>query len=193
MVESQVIGVRIRIDASGISALLTEIQNRNATLKAVRSGVKIINSAAKSYAPKKLGHLKRAQGIKAKKGRRGKTGSFAVQGAKTAYVKMKRTGRRGATAMVRVVPAFYDHLVIGGVQPHSIRRGSKVARKGKSAVVVEGQRTGMPHPGARANSYRLRAYNSVKNQVGAEVLRVLGIETDKIIAKADAKLRAKGK
>lgn len=184
------LGVRVQVETVGIDSTLTEIQSRNASLKAVRGGIKIVQSAAKSYAPKRLGHLKRAQGTKAVKGRRGKTGSFAVQGAKVKYVKFTRSGRKGSTSMRKVVPAFYDHLVIGGVKPHSIRRGSKVAAKGKAAV---GQDTGKPHPGARANAYRLRAYNSVKNQVGAEVLRIYGVETNKILAKADAKLRAKGK
>lgn len=161
------LGVRVVADLAPIPAIATETQTRNATLKAVRAGIKIIQAAAKGAAPKRRGHLKRAQGTKAVKGKKGKTGSFAVQGAKTKYVKTdKKSGKR-------VVPAFYDHLVIGGVKPHSVREGS------------------LPHPGHSANPYRQRAYQSVKAQVGAAVLRVMGIEVNKILAKAAAKLKGK--
>lgn len=187
------VGILVSIDKTPIPATVTEVQNRGATLKAVRAGAKIILRVARSAAPKGLGHLKRAQGIKAAKMKKGKTGSYAVQGAKTKYVKVVKAGSRSASGMKRVVPAFYDHLVQGGVKPHSIRKGSKVTRTGKGGKVTAavGQGTGKPHPGHRANPYRRRAYEGVAQEVNREVLRVMGVELQKIINKNALKLAAK--
>lgn len=189
------LGVRVDVDTSPIPETIKETQKRSISLKACRAGAKIVNAAVKPRAPKRLGHLRRAQGVKAVRGKRGKTGSFAVQGVKTKYKKMVKAGRRSATAMRRVVPAFYDHLIIGGVKPHSIRKGAKLARKGKSAVgdVNLGRGTGKPHPGHSANPYRLRAYEGVRSQVNREMLRVCGVEVQKVLDKNAAKLRAKAK
>lgn len=183
------LGVSVHIDTSGIGIAMSETQSRSATLKAVRAGIKVIQPVAKGLAPKRFGALKTAQGTKAVKGRKGKTGSFALQGARSKY-KRFRKGKK-------IVPAFYDHLVIGGTRPHSIRKGSKLARTrvskrtGKSKTSAEvGQGVGKPHPGSRKNAYRLRAYRATRSAVMREMKRVMGIELQKILYKANLKTLA---
>lgn len=179
------IGVLVEVNTSAITASLKDLQERSVTLKAVRAGIKIVQSAARGTVPKRLKHLYRAQGTKAIKGRKGKTGSIALQGAKTKYVKVVATGKRAKTATKRVVPAFYDHLVIGGVKPHYVKRGlSTKTAEGRKALSGA---TGKKHPGHRGNPYRERAYNAVKPQVAAEILRVAGAEVQKMLAKNQAK------
>ncbi len=57
--------------------------------------------------------------------------------------------------------------------PHGVQKGGGVKVR--------------PHPGARANPYRQRAYGSVRNQVMSEMKNVMGVEVRKILAKANAK------
>lgn len=195
------LGVSVRVDTSGIATCLNELQTRNATLKAVRGAIKIVQAAVKPRAPKRFGYLKSAQGTKAGKGKKGKTPSYAVQGAKTQFrrpITAKQTQKISVSAKKRDVsgrflkgggkttitnsstkgkearPAFYDHLVIGGVKAHGVAKGGGVKEK--------------RHPGARANPYREQAYNSVKSKANAEAMRIMAVEIDKITAKAEAKL-----
>jgi hypothetical protein len=167
------LGIRVDVDTAGITVALNELQTRSASLKAVRAGIKIVQSAAKSAAPKRGGDLRRAQGIKAVKGKKGKTTSFAVQGAKTAYVRFRK-GRK-------IKPSKYDHLVIGGAKAHFMpyRKGFGVL---KSQAGVKKM-----HPGARANPYRARAYAGVKSAVADTVMLAMAGETRKILDKATAK------
>lgn len=166
------IGMRVAVDISGITGLVSEAKQRNITLKAVRAGIKILQPIAKANAPRRKGSgaLRQSQGTKAAKGKRGQTVAYAVQGAKTKFQKMVKLP--GYRQPVKVVPAFYDHLVQGGTKPHKLRGGQ--------------------HPGAKANPYRRRAYESVKSQIGAKMNEVMGIEVQKAIEKQAAKLAAKG-
>lgn len=190
------LGVSVAIQTGGLKGIITEAQDKTASAYALREGIKIINRAAKAFAPRKLKHLYRAQGTKAKKGNKTKTGAFAVQGAKTKYKKLVKAGRRSQTGMRRIIPAKYDHLVIGGTRPHSIRKGTRlertVKRKGKEKLLrAIGQGVGKPHPGGRPNPYRQRAYNSVKRQVARVVLAAYGKKLQMMFAKAEAKLKGK--
>lgn len=178
------LGVRVEIDISGIGIALDELQTRTATYKAAAAGVKLMNRGAKALAPKRTGALRMAQGTKAKKGRKGKTVSFAVQGAKTKYKRMVK-GKR-------IIPAYYDHLVIGGVKPHGIRKRSRLGRwvRGKWRP-PRGQGIGKPHPGARANPYRHRAYTGLHGEIEEVMKEALAVEVVKLLAKAHAKMMAK--
>jgi hypothetical protein len=83
------VGTRAVIDTSGIRALVSEAQTRSITLKGVRAGIKVLLPVAKAGAPRRKGSgaLKQSQGTKAVKGRKGKTGSYAIQGAKVSKTK----------------------------------------------------------------------------------------------------------
>jgi hypothetical protein len=159
------VGTRAVIDTSGIRALASEAQTRSITLKAVRAGIKVLLPVAKAGAPRRQGSgaLKQSQGTKAVKGRRGKTGSYAVQGAKTKTQKVVK-GKI-------VKPGKYDHLVQGGTKPH-----------------MAGKRK---HPGAKPNPYRKRAYEGLKSEIGSMVASVMAVEVQKTISKNAAKLLAK--
>lgn len=179
------LGVSVQVDTSGIGVSLSELESRKATYRAVSTGIKIVTRAVKGRAPKRYGYLKSAQGQKAKKGTKGKTGSYAVSGSRTKYRKV-RDGKP-------VVPAFYDHLVIGGTKSHSIRKGSRLARTKRGKTTPEiGQGVGKKHPGARANPFRLRAYQSVRGDVQAAMMLAMRLEVQKILAKANAKTVSKG-
>lgn len=171
------LGVSVQVDTSPIPASMSDLQTRSITLKAVRAGIKIVQSRVKAEAPRKRRHLQRAQGTVAKKGRKGKTIALAVQGAKTKYIRTRPSGGRAKSGKAKVWPAKYDHLVIGGTKPHGVRKGGGTLAK--------------KHPGGRANPYRRRAYDSVSGQVNAEMLRVTGIEVQKMLAKNEAKILKK--
>lgn len=172
------LGTRVVTDLRPLEADMKDLQTRNASQKAVKAGIAVVQPAVKGNAPTAYGHLKKAQGTKVKKGRRGKTGAFALQGAKTSYKKARKKKGKTATALAQAIPALYDHLVMGGVKSHGV---------GKGGAVVS-----TPHPGAKANPYRRRAYESVKGQVGAAMLKAYGEELKKLIAKNAAKLARKG-
>jgi hypothetical protein len=179
------LGVSVHVDTSGIGVAMSDLESRKATFRAVSTGIKIVAIAAKARAPKRSGALKYSQGTKAKKGGKSKTGSFAVQGAKTKYKKPVKGG--GKLKFRR--PALYDHLVIGGVKPHSIRKGSKLARTLKNGEMIAetGQGVGKPHPGHRANPYRKQAYNAVRASVQWAMKLAFRIELTKTITAANAK------
>lgn len=166
------VGTRVVIDTKGIREVVSEAQTRGITLKGVRAGIKILLPVAKAGAPKRPGSgaLKQAQGTKAVRGRKGKTGSYAIQGAKT---KVQKTVKVKGTNKPRIaIPAKYDHLVQGGTKPHMVGK-----RK---------------HPGAKPNPYRKRAYEATKSEIGDVVAKTMAQETQKVIAKAAAKMATKG-
>lgn len=186
------LGVSVSFETNGLTSIISESQDRTASAASLRKGIKLINKAAKAFAPKKLKHLYRAQGTKTVKGKKGKTVSFAVQGSKSKYVKFARAGRRATVSNRRIRPALYDHLVIGGTRPHSIRKGSRLAQKRRKKFTAEiGQGVGKPHPGAKPNKYRERAYNSVKAEVGEVILAEYGRRVQIMFAKAESKLKGK--
>jgi hypothetical protein len=179
------IGGKVKVDVSGAMALLSEAKQRRITLKGVKAGAKVLKTAARAAAPKRPGSgaLQAAQAIKAEKGRKGKTISFAVQGAKKKYVKMVRAGR--SKKEQKAVPAFYDHLVQLGTKPHATRKGSRLA-KGKKAAVGQ---IGAGHPGAKANPYRKRAWVAVKDKAGRDTLSAMADELNKVLARAAKKAK----
>lgn len=166
------VGVKIAVDTSGLAAVSKESRQRTITLKAVRAGARILRDAARARAPRRVGSgaLRHAQGIKAAKGRRGKTLSYAAQGAKIGVQKAVTTpGRRTPQT---VVPALYDHLVQGGTKPHAVRgRGQ--------------------HPGARPNPYRRDAYESKKAEIGQAMRDTMAAELRKVIDREAKRLAAK--
>lgn len=171
------LGTRVEVDLRPLNEDIKELKTRAASVKAVRAGIKIIQGAAKGAAPKLFGHLKRAQGTKAKKGSRGKTGAFAVQGAKTKYRKPRKKKGKTATQLAEAIPALYDHLVMGGVKSHGVAKGGGVKNR--------------PHPGARPNPYRRRAYYGVKAEVGRAMVKAYGDAIKKMIEKNAAKAAKK--
>ena len=201
------IGTRVVIDTSGFKDLVKIAESRSITLKGVKAGIKLLQIAAKAAAPRRVGSgaLKQSQGTKAKKGSKGRTLSFAIQGAKTKFVKMAmprgyqnkgltKSGRRrwshGYKTPQKIVPAYYDHLVQGGTRPHSLNKGAKLKRSKLGRLVqtlIEGKGS---HPGTKPNPYRRRAYESIKDAVGATVNVAMGSELKRIIAKNAAKLNA---
>lgn len=181
----------VKVDVSGIAALLSEAKQRNITLKGAKAAGKILKNAARAAAPKRSGALAQSQAVKTAKGTRsGSTSSYAVQGAKKKYQRMyKAPGKRTAQ---KIVPAFYDHLVQLGTKPHALKRGASVGRKGKGA---SGQNVAHMHPGAKANPYRRRAWEAVRGEAGEAALAAMAAATEKIVAKQAAKIAssAKGK
>lgn len=190
------IGVKVKTDVSGMADLIGKTRTRVATLKAVRAGAKILLQRVKPLAPRRKGSgaLRQSQGVKAAKGKRGNTVSFAVQGAKTKTVKMAKLP--GYKTPQKVVPAFYDHLVQGGTKPHRLGKAESVGRAAvgrRRAVVATSQTTGGMHPGSPANPYRRRAYEAAKNEIGAAIKKVMGEELQREIEKKAAKVLAKAK
>lgn len=184
------IGAKVNIDTRGFKSVVSEAKTRGITLKGVKAGVRVLQAAAKAEAPRRPGSgaLKAAQGVLAKKGRKGTTISFAVQGARkrvVRYVKLRKY-----KSPQKVVPAFYDHLVQGGTKPHRLGKGESIGRAARGrqkARAATKQLTGKKHPGTQPNPYRQRAWNAVKNEVASETLRAMGEELRKIVAKSAVK------
>jgi HK97 gp10 family phage protein len=159
---------RVVTDATGIEQLNNLAKERSVTLMGVKAAGKIVQRAAKSGAPRVSGALKTSIGMKAKKGRKGSTGSFAVIGARKQTVKMvKRPGRH---KLQKAVPAFYAHLVEKGTRPHSI---------GKAR-----------HPGTKPQPFLKPALDSTQAEASAAALQAMGEEVQKQIAKESAKILA---
>lgn len=177
------------LDLSGLDGLKKASQQRAVTLKGIKAAAKLVQQAAKAGAPKRKGSgtLRRSIGTLAKKGSKGKTLAFAVIGPRQ---KVRKEGVKtpyGGT--VTAVPAYYAHLVEKGTRGHSIRAGSKLARRTQSA---KGQAV-VRHPGAKPNPFLKPAYESTRAAAGAAAERAMGEEIQKIIAKESAKLLAKKK
>lgn len=184
---------KVSVDTSGFKFLVAENKKRDVTLKGAKAGGKVLERAAKATAPTRTRMLRKAQGVKAAKGRKGSTIAFAVQGAR------KRTEAMvvppGRKKPERVVPAFYDHLVQGGTRPHSVSKGQRLERKQKTnkkgrlygKMVAQTDQTGRQHPGARANPYRKRAWETVKSEAGRSTLEAMAKEEQRLIVKAAAK------
>lgn len=190
------ISAKVSVDVSGFVDLIGITKTRAVTLKGVRAGAKELLSIVRPLAPRRKGGgaLRQSQGVKAAKGKRGKTVSFAVQGARTKFEKMSRAG--GYTTPQRVVPAFYDHLVQGGTRAHRLGKGesllreAKGRRKGKQATK---QTTGGAHPGTQANPYRKRAYEGAKARIEKVMVDVMVRELNREIERINAKLAKGGK
>lgn len=189
------ISAKVRVNTAGMKLIVAENKKRDVTLKGARAGTKVLERAAKAEAPvrKGSGMLRKAQGVLAKKGRKGTTISFAVQGARKRIEKMVTLP--GRTKPQRVVPAFYDHLVQGGTAAHSVSKGERLERKQKTSksgkaygkMVAQTSQTGRKHPGARANPYRRRAWNTSQGAVGDAALNAMAEAERKILADAATK------
>jgi hypothetical protein len=180
------VGFKIRIDAGPIAAVVGDAKARNLTLKAIRAGIKVLVPPAKAGAPRRKGSgaLKQAQGWRAGKGRKGKTVSWGVQGAR---LRVEKTFKGKV-----VKPHKYDHLVQGGTRPHRTGKGEKLARlfrRRTADVMVPGtsQSSGGMHPGAKPNPYRRRVVQSRRGQMGAAIVRTLRDEIKKLLAKQAAR------
>lgn len=184
---------KVKIDVSGITELVSKAKSRSITLKGVRAGMKKFLPLARAGAPRRprSGALKQSQGVKAAKGRKGNTISYAVQGAKTGFEKMVTP--KGKHKPQRTVPEFYDHLVMGGTKPHRLGKGESLGRlskRGRKAVIRTAQVKGGMHPGTRPNPYRRRAWEAAKDYIGAETNRVMAVEIQSEMAKQSARVKA---
>lgn len=184
----------IKIDVSGIEAVISVAKSRSITLKGARAGGRLLRVAARAAAPKRTGALRQAQGLKVAKGTKsGSTASYAVQGARRKVVKFVKV--KGRKTPSRVIPAFYDHLIQLGTRPHALGKGESIGRSGgkrRKAVAVTKQSSGK-HPGSKPNPYRKRAWDSVKDAAGTAAVKAMGEATQKEIARQAAKMAAKAK
>lgn len=190
------ISFQVKTDVSGMVELIGKTKTRAVTLKGVRAGAKELLKVVRPMVPRRKGSgaLRQAQGVKAARGKKGKTASFAIQGARTKFQKMVRAG--GYKTPQKVVPANYDHLVQGGTRPHRLGKGEALERlavgRRKKTVAATAQETGGQHPGTQPNPYRKRAYQIAKNKIGQVMHKVMGEELQKAIDKIAASKR-KGK
>ena len=180
---------KVDLDLSGLANIASNLKRRALAKKAVTKAARVVQQAVKSLVPTRQGggggSLKQAQGVKAAAGTKGDTLAFAVQGAARRWFKtITFPGRKKAT---KVVPAFYDHLVDAGTQPHSIKKGSKIGRKGKAST---GQSGGL-HPGTKAARFREQAWSTVKGRAGEEGMAVLAQGILDAMAKEAARLGGK--
>ena len=93
---------------------------------------------------------------------------------------VRRPGRKKPQ---KAVPAFYDHLVNLGVQPHAVGKGSKLARKRKGKLIPGTHQAGGLHPGAKADPFRSRAWKSSSAAAGDAAVKAMGEELRKQMAK----------
>lgn len=178
---------KVVVDTRGLAGLVTKAKERSITLRAVKAGARLVQADAKAAAPRRKGSgaLRQSLGTKAVKGTRGSTVALAVVGARKKVVKTLSRGNKS----VRVVPAFYAHLVEKGTRPHAIGKGSKLGRKGKAS----GPQAGGMHPGAKAQPFLVPAWESNRSRAAEEAKKVLADEIQKAIAKAAASQAKKPK
>lgn len=181
----------LELDLTGFEILKTASRQRAATMKAVKAAAKIVQPAAKSRAPRRKakggGGLRQSIGIKAEKGRRGKSLAVAVIGARKKVMKMVRPPR--GRKLVKSVPAYYAHLVERGTAAHSIGIGSSRGR----GNLGKATKHKVNHPGSRAQPFLGPAWAATSKEAIAAANAVMGAEIQKAIAKAAAKLAAKVK
>lgn len=165
----------------GLERVERTAKKRQIAQKAVRAGAKLVQQAAKARAPKRKrsGALKRSIGIKAAKGRKGKTLAYAVVGARRKVI-TRYKGRK-------TVPANYAHLVEKGTKPHSLLKRAKgaLAKLKRLAQVKAG--VGRQHPGAKAKPFLRPALESQRQAAYSVMLRTLAAEVEKELAKQAAK------
>lgn len=163
----------VRVDTAGLRELKNGTQQRNATLKAVKAGGKVVQADAKARAPRRAGRggggLKQSMGVKGVKGTKGKTLAYAVIGPRKKVVRQVPTGKSGRTR--KHVPAFVAHIVEGGAKPHRLNGGM--------------------HPGARKQPFIRPGYEATKGRAADATEKVLATEVGRLIEKAAAKTRAK--
>jgi hypothetical protein len=188
-----VIGGKVTLDLHGFQFIVTENKRRDVTLKGARAGMAVVQKEARTRAPKRVGALKKAQGILAKKGKRGLTTSYAVQGSRRKYELMATPP--GRAKPMRIVPAFYDHLVQGGTRPHSVSRGQSLGREqrySKAGVkfgkhVKATNQGGNQHPGTSAHPFRKFAWLAAKDRIADAALRAMAEAERKIMNQAARK------
>lgn len=190
------ISTKVVTSVDGIQFLVTEAAKRNITFVGAKAAGKILKAAAKSAAPRRKGRgggsLRQAQGVLVKKGKKGLTVAFAVQGARKKAVKM--VVLKGRNKPQRVIPAFYDHLVQLGTKAHRLGKGESTGReatKRRKAIVRTSQTTGGKHPGTKADPYRKRAWEAVKGPAAAASMAAMQVAAKKAIQKQAAKVFAK--
>lgn len=179
----------VDLDLSGLVELKTLSRQRAVTLKAVKAGAKLVQQAAKIRAPRRAtkggGGLRQSIGIKAEKGRKGKSLALAVIGARKKVSRMVKPPR--GRKLVKSVPAYYAHLVEKGTAGHAITSGASRGR-GKSSKATSHK---INHPGAVAKPFLGPAWAAVKEAAIDAGQKVMAAEVQKAIAKAAAKLAKK--
>lgn len=147
---------------AGLERVERTAKKRQITKKAVKAGAKLVQQAAKARAPRRKGSgaLRRSLGIKAEKGRGGKTLAYAVVGARR-KVATRYKGRA-------TVPANYAHLVERGTRPHAIPVGAGGAAR--------------RHPGAKPKPFLRPALQGQRAAAYAIMLKTMAAEVAKVLA-----------
>lgn len=160
------------VDMTPAVGLVKSLAQRRIAYKAVTAGARVVQKAAKAAAPKRKGSgaLKQSLGVKAAKGKRGRSLAFAVIGPRKKIVK-QIVPPRGKKPR-RVVPAFYAHLVELGTRPHAIGTGR--------------------HPGTKPRPFLRPAYAANRNAIAAVMSRIMAVESFKALAKAKKPTIRKG-
>jgi HK97 gp10 family phage protein len=167
------VGIKVKTAILGVDWLKQALQEADKVVskKAMRDGIneatKPVLKAEKDAVPVQTKTLKRALGRKVK-AYGNSTKGYVVVGVvgarKDAAGKPAKFGRVvkvGGRDQYRN-PVKYDHLVEGGTKPHSLSKGSRLAKRGKAAT---GQGTGKKHPGAKPKPFVSKARESTKYTV----------------------------
>ncbi len=160
-------GAEVVTGFAAIEAIGKAAKSRQLAVRIVKAGAKVVQASARAKAPRgKTGLLKKAIGMKAVKGTRGKTLAFAVIGARS-----KVEGAKGGKT---VKPSKYAHLVERGTKPHSlVKRAKKADVAGWAArekLIAAGG--GKKHPGATPKPFLGPALQSSKAAAGRAMERV---------------------
>lgn len=122
---ARAVGVKVFTSFDGLEAIERTAKRRAITLKAIKAGAKLVQARAKTKVVKRSGALRQSIGIKAEKGRKGKTLALAVVGARVKVVRQYK-GKS-------IRPAKYAHLVEKGT--------SRAAAKPFLKPSLDGQKT----------------------------------------------------
>jgi HK97 gp10 family phage protein len=152
-----------------LSGLKRGMRNR-ILRKAVRAGSRIVSQGVKGRVARKSGATKASISVRIATSR--KTGAvYAVIGPRRRFV-FKRKGRKISEG----APTKIAHLIEKGTRPHSIRKGARLGRKGRSA----GGQVGRPHPGARAKPFLRPSWESHREAAVAAMRSVIAAELAKL-------------
>lgn len=143
---------------------------------AARYASRPVVQAARQYAPRESGSLKRSIIAVVRKAQNREESYYVVVGPRVDlvafYTSEKTVTLRGKSARThklkyrhKRVPANYAHLVELGVQPHALGRGSNTRRR---LSIPHGQR----HPGYRAKPFLRPAYLQHRN----DYLKRIGVK-----------------
>lgn len=168
--------IRGSIQSASLQDLLhrTKGLKRNVRDKIVRPSVNKaldpVLSAAKALVRKRTGLLQKSLGKRLRQYRGTFVGITGPRtGSQTTGRGRKRKKKLSALGLkfkaAGVMPSKYAHLLEKGTRPHSLRKGSKLLRKGLNLLAKAGVRLGRWHPGARPYPFMRPAWLSQQAQV----------------------------